>query len=166
MKYLLNVLLGMLCAGSAMAASVQTSIDVQAVVATAVSVFVNGNDVTNGSISVSLTDQGGYLKGTTPAFQFIGNAGSVKVTLTSPSSGGLISEKGDVMKLGTGFVRLDGAVVSADYPYSGLPVYASIADVPDYNTGVKVTFNSVQKTETYPLGTYTGTYILMVTPSA
>lgn len=145
--------------------TVRTSIDVMAQVASSVRVFVEGSDVTNGSISVTLKDTNGYMTGTTPPFQFIGNATTVSLTLETPSSGGLISENGDPMLLNANWLRLNGALVSADYKISGLPVYPSLQDIPDPTVGVKVNFKSAARTETYPLGTYAGTYVVVVTPS-
>jgi hypothetical protein len=151
--------------GSAHAVTVKTSIDVQAEVASSVRVFVEGTDVTNGSIAVTLTNTNGYMYGVTPPFQFIGNASSVSLTLQKPSNGGLISENGDIMKIDADWLRLNGALVSAAYPINNLPVYATIQDIPDPTVGVKVNFKSADRTETYPLGSYSGTYVIVVTPS-
>jgi len=150
---------------STQAASIKTSIDITAEVATSVRVYVDGNDVTNGSISLKLQDINGYMGGTTPAFQFVGNATSVSLTLTKPSSGGLISENNDPMLLNANWLRPDGNIVSATYAVHNIPVYATIEDIPDLNDGYKVDFKSTQRSETYPIGTYSGTYEIIVTPS-
>ena len=44
-------------------------------------------------------------------------------------------------------------------------VYPTVQDIPDPSQGVKVQFTSAKRSETYPLGTYSGTYEVIVTPS-
>lgn len=167
MKKLLlpGVLIAAIIGPANAAVTVKTSIDVQAEITTSVRVFVEGVDVTDGSIAVSLQDTNGYMAGETPPFQFIGNASTVSLTLQKPGSGGLVSENNDTMALNADWLRLSGDIVDAGYPISNLPVYATIQDVPDPTVGVKVYFKSKARTETYPLGTYSGTYVVIVTPS-
>ncbi|MDN6073315.1 MAG: hypothetical protein L0I60_10115, partial [Enterobacterales bacterium] len=61
MKYYLALSLAamslMTVSSSQAAISVRTSIDVQAEISTSVRVYVAGNDVTNGSISLKLNDK-------------------------------------------------------------------------------------------------------------
>nr|WP_315289677.1 hypothetical protein [Serratia proteamaculans] len=147
------------------AVTVKTDILVQAEISTSVRVYVDGKDVTNGTISVKLDDKAGYMIGTTPPFLFIGNASTVSLSLTEPPEKGLISENKDTMKINSAWIRENGTPVSALYPLGNRPVYPTLADVPDPQKGVKVQFTSAQRSETYPLGTYSGTYIVMVTPS-
>ncbi|AKG72450.1 hypothetical protein WN53_03060 [Serratia fonticola] len=151
---------------SAAIVPVRTDINVQAEVSTAVQIFVNGKDVTNGSINLSLVENKGYLSATTPPFLFIGNARNVSLSLLQPARKSLLSQNGDAMQLAVKWIRLDGGMVYADYDYSNIPVYPRLAEVPDPNGGVKVLFESVNRAESYPLGIYSGTYTVIVTPSA
>ncbi|EMF04258.1 hypothetical protein [Serratia marcescens] len=150
---------------SVFAVTVKTDILVQAEVSTSVRVYVDGNDVTNGTISVELKDNAGYMTGTTPPFLFIGNASTVSLSLTEPAKQELTSEKRDTMKINSSWIREDGGLVSVSFPLFNQPVYPTLADVRDPKKGVKIQFRSAQRSETYPLGTYSGTYIVMVTPS-
>lgn len=144
--------------------SVKTSIDIQADVSTSVRIYVNGNDVTNGMISLSLEDKSGSMTGTTPEFQFIGNASAVSLSLISPANRSLVSENGDEMRLNTAWVRPGGGEVSTSFPFNNLPVYPTLSDAPQ-DGGVRVRFTSSARSETYPLGSYSGTYEVVVTPS-
>lgn len=146
------------------AITVRTSIDVQADISTSVRIYVDGNDVTNGVISLKLEDKNGYMSGLTPEFLFIGNASSVSLSLNSPGVRGLVSENSDIMLINTAWVRPGGGDVSTSYPYSNIPVYPTVQDAPQ-DSGVKVRFTSSARSETYPLGTYSGTYEVIVTPS-
>ena len=58
-----------------------------------------------------------------------------------------------------------GSATFVEYNLSSIPVYPTLADVPDPNKGVQVQFKSTGRTETYPLGVYSGTYTILVTPS-
>ena len=122
---------------------VRTSIDLQAEISTSVRVYVAGNDVTNGSISLQLNDKNGYMYGVTPAFNFVG----------------------DAMQINPAWIRVNGGDVSASYPLNNQAVYPTVQDIPDPSQGVKVQFTSAKRSETYPLGTYSGTYEVIVTPS-
>lgn len=145
---------------------VKTSIDVQAEISTAVNIYVNGLDVTNKSISVNLKDEGGYMKGSTPPFQFVGNASSVSLSLQAPPANGLVGPENKVMPLLTSWFNPDTkAEVSTSYPFSNIKVYTALQDVPDPQNGVKVIFRSKERSETFPLGTYSGTYTVIVTPA-
>lgn len=163
-KVFFPVLLMLASLSASGAVSVKTSIDVQAEVSTSVRIYVDGNDVTNGMISLKLEDKSGYMTGITPDFQFIGNASAVSLSLTSPANRSLVSENGDEMLLNTAWVKPGGGDVSTSYPFNNLPVYPSLAEVPP-NSGVKVRFTSAARSETYPLGVYSGTYEVIVTPS-
>lgn len=144
--------------------TVRTSIDVKADICTSVRIYVNGNDVTNGVISLKLEDKNGYMTGATPEFHFIGNASTVSLSLNSPGVRGLVSENNDIMLINTAWVRPNGSDVSTSYPYSNIPVYPTVQDAPQ-DSGVKVRFTSAARSETFPLGTYSGTYEVIVTPS-
>lgn len=163
-KVFYPVLLMLASLSASGAVSVRTSIDIQADVSTSVRIYVEGNDVTNGMISLKLEDKNGYMTGITPEFQFIGNASAVSLSLNSPATRGLVSETGDEMRLNTAFIRPGGGDVSTSFPFNNLPVYPSLADVPP-DSGVKVRFTSAARSETYPLGVYSGTYEVIVTPS-
>ncbi|WP_439959305.1 hypothetical protein [Serratia marcescens] len=142
---------------------VKTSIDVQAEISTVVSVYVNGQDVTNKSISVTMKDDAGYMKGNTPPIQFVGNASTVSLTLQGPP--GLTGPDSKIMNLTTSWFNPDtNAEVSTSYPFSNIKVYPTLQDIPDPQKGVKVDFKSTGRSETFPLGTYSGTYTLTVTP--
>lgn len=147
------------------AVSVKTSIELLAEISTSVSIFVDSRDVTNSSFNLKLEDVAGYMTATTPAFQFIGNASSVSLSLSGPGNNELTSENNDRMRLNTTWVRVDGGESSTSFGYNNLPVYPSLSDVPDLQKGVKVRFISSQRTETYPLGSYSGTFNVIVTPS-
>ena len=163
---LLPIMLALMIVGSAQAArTIKTTIDVVAEISTSVRVYVEGNDVTNGVISLKLEDKNGYMTGVTPVFQFVGNASAVSLTLQEPSSGGLLSDNNELMELNTAWVRADGGEVSCSYPLNGQPVYPTIQDIPDPQRGVKVRFSSAKRSETYPLGSYSGSYEVIVTPS-
>lgn len=144
---------------------VKTTIEVVAEVNTSVRVYVEGRDVTNGVISLQLEDKNGYMFGVTPAFQFVGNASAVSLTLNQPSGGGLLSENNDLMEINNAWVRSDGAEVSSDYPLYNQPVYPTLQAIPDRQRGVKVRFSSAKRSEAYPLGRYSGSYEIIVTPS-
>jgi hypothetical protein len=146
------------------APAVRTSIDVQADITTSVRIYVDGNDVTNGVISLKLEDRSGYMSGTTPEFLFIGNASSVSLSLHSPGTRGLVSENNDIMLINTAWVRPGGSEVSTSYPYNNISVYPTIQDAPP-DSGVKVRFSSAARSETFPLGTYSGTYEVIVSPT-
>lgn len=167
MKYLsLSGMLLFMLFGSAQAArTVKTTIDLVAEINTSVRVYVEGQDVTNGVISLRLEDKNGYMYGVTPAFQFVGNASAVSLTLISPSNGGLLSDNHDVMEMNTVWVRKDGAEVSTDYALNNQTVYPTLQDIPDMQQGLKVRFSSARRSETYPLGRYSGSYEVIVTPS-
>lgn len=149
--------------GECGAVSVKTSIDVQAEVNTSVRIYVDGNDVTNGAFSLKLEDKEGYLTAITPVLKFIGNASSVSLSLTSPPNSSLISENGDAMRINTLWVRANGGGSTTGAPYNNLPVYASLSEAPE--TGPRVSFTSSSRSETYPLGLYSGTWEVIVTPS-
>jgi len=154
---------------SASAVSVKTSIDVEAEISTSVRVFVDGKDVTDGSIGVTLENKNGYMWGITPKFYFIGNASTVSLTLTEPSNHELISDKQDKMLINTAWIlngNDNGGGVITSAPVNNRPVFPSVGDVPPDYSGVKLRFKSSQRIETYPLGKYSGTYIMMVTPSS
>jgi hypothetical protein len=144
---------------------VRTSIDLQAEISTSVRVYVAGNDVTNGSISLQLNDKNGYMYGVTPAFNFVGNASAVSLSLKTPVANQLISENGDAMQINPAWIRVNVGDVSASYPLNNQAVYPTVQDIPDPSQGVKVQFTSAKRSETYPLGTYSGTYEVIVTPS-
>ncbi|GLR07781.1 hypothetical protein COO59_10210 [Mixta theicola] len=167
MKYLsLPAMLIFMTIASAQAArSVKTTIDIVAEINTSVRVYVEGQDVTNGVISLRLEDKNGYMSGVTPAFQFVGNASGVSLMLYAPSGGGLLSENNDLMKLNNAWIRSDGQEVSSAYPLNNQPVYPTLQDIPDMQQGVKVRFSSANRSETYPLGSYSGSYEVIVTPS-
>lgn len=145
----------------------KTSISVEAQVSTSIQVYVDGKDVTGGTVMVKLAETSGYMGGVTPPFFFIGNASSVNLSLETPPGNLLISRDNptDTMKINSGWVRVDGGEVSAAYPLSNQAVYPTLADVPDPQKGVRVKFTSSQRTETYPLGTYSGTYVITVKPN-
>ncbi|HDX4051646.1 TPA: hypothetical protein ROG05_004078 [Enterobacter soli] len=144
---------------------VKTSIDVQAEISTVVSVYVNGQDVTNKSISVTMKDESGFMKGSTPPIQFVGNASTVSLTLQEPPAHGLTGPDNKIMSLATSWFNPDtNAEVSTSYPFSNIKVYPTVQDIPDPQKGVKVIFKSTSRSETFPLGTYSGTYTLTVTP--
>lgn len=144
--------------------TVKTNIDVQADISTSVRIYVEGNDVTNGTISLALGDKSGYMTGLTPEFHFIGNASAVSLSLNPPPDQSLVSDNGDKMRLNTAWVRPGGGDVSTSYPISNLPVYPGLADIV-VGQGVRVRFTSAYRSETYPLGLYSGTYEVTVTPS-
>lgn len=145
----------------------KTTISVEAQVSTSVQVYVDGKDVTSGTVSVKLDDVNGYMSGVTPPFFFIGNASSVNLSLETPPGNLLISSDNpsDTMRVNSGWVRVDGGDVSASYPLNNQAVYPTFADIPDPSKGVKVKFTSAQRTETYPLGSYSGTYVITVKPN-
>ncbi|MFI8416067.1 hypothetical protein ACQKDS_06330 [Serratia sp. NPDC078593] len=164
-RYLPAALAALLISPILSAETVKTSIDVLAEVSTSVRVFVEGKDVTNGVISIKLEDKKGYMYGITPVFQFVGNASAVSLSLQSPASGGLVSENNDTMIINTAWIRIDGGEVSTSYPLNNQKVYPTLQDIEDPQKGVKVRFSSSQRSETYPLGRYSGTYEVIVTPS-
>ncbi|MCA6961215.1 hypothetical protein [Pectobacterium odoriferum] len=164
-RYLPTALVLMLISSTSLAETVKTSIDVEADVSTSVRVFVEGKDVTNGVITVKLENKNGFMAGYTPAFQFVGNASSVSLSMREPAAGGIISEHNDLMKLNIGWIRVDGKYVAANYPLYDQKVHKTLQDIDDPAKGVKVYFVSNSRTETYPLGTYRGTYEVIVTPS-
>lgn len=145
----------------------KTTVSVEAKVSTSVQVYVDGKDVTSGTVSVKLEDVNGYMSGETPPFFFIGNASSVNLSLETPPGNLLISREkaSDTMRINSGWVRVDGGYVTATSPLGNQAVYPTFADVPDLTKGVKVRFISAQRTETYPLGTYSGTYVITVMPN-
>lgn len=169
MKYslvLIAMTLSLLSVSSSQATiSVRTSIDLQAEISTSVRVYVAGNDVTNGSISVQLNDKDGYMYAATPAFNFVGNASAVSLSLNTPANNQLISENGDLMQINPAWIRINGGDVSASYPLNNQKVYPTVQDIPDPSQGIKVQFTSNKRSETYPLGIYSGTYEVIVTPS-
>lgn len=169
MKYYLALSLAamslMTVSSSQAAISVRTSIDVQAEISTSVRVYVAGNDVTNGSISLKLNDKNGYMHGVTPAFNFVGNASAVSLSLNTPAGNLLMGDNGDTMQINPAWIRVNGGEVSASYPLNNQVVYPTVQDIPDPAQGVKVQFTSAKRSETYPLGTYSGTYEVIVTPS-
>ncbi|ATV44415.1 hypothetical protein ACIPSR_12305 [Pectobacterium sp. CHL-2024] len=164
-RYLPTALALMLISSTSLAETVKTSIDVEADVSTSVRVFVEGKDVTNSVITLKLEDKNGFMESATPAFQFVGNASSVSLSLREPAAGGIISEHNDIMKLNTAWIRVDGTHVAANYPLNNQEVYKTLQDISDPAKGVRVHFVSSSRTETYPLGTYRGTYEVIVTPS-
>lgn len=147
------------------ATSVKTSIDVQAEISTSVRIYVDGRDVTNGAISLVLENQGGYMTARTPAFHFIGNANSVGLRFNALNDNDLISENNDRMKINTTWITPDGAESATSFPVYNQQVYPNFSDVPDPQRGVRVNFVSAQRSETYPLGRYSGTLEVLVTPS-
>lgn len=169
MKYYLALSLAamslMTVSSSQAAISVRTSIDVQAEISTSVRVYVAGNDVTNGSISLKLNDKNGYMYGVTPAFNFVGNASAVSLSLNTPAGNLLMGDNGDTMQINPAWIRVNGGEVSASYPLNNQVVYPTVQDIPDPSQGVKVQFTSAKRSETYSLGTYSGTYEVIVTPS-
>ncbi|AML55775.1 Uncharacterised protein [Serratia rubidaea] len=164
-QYLPVILAVMLISPPLAAETVKTSIDVQAEISTSVRVYVEGKDVTNNAIALKLQDKAGYMYGVTPVFQFVGNASGVSLSLQAPASGGLVSENNDIMKINTAWIRVDGGEVSTSYPLNNQKVYPTLQDIDDPQKGVKVRFSSAQRSETYPLGSYSGTYEVIVTPS-
>ncbi|QCT20902.1 hypothetical protein FEM41_15240 [Jejubacter calystegiae] len=160
-------LAALLCVSSSAwcAVTVKTNIDVEAKVETSVRVYVGNKDVTNGSIMLQLSEVGGYMEGTTPAFIFIGNASSVKLSLEPPANKSLLSENGDLMKLNTLWQRTDGGTAVTNFDLNNQKVYPDIGQVDDLNYGPKISFKSEKTVESYPLGTYKGTYILKVSPA-
>ncbi|GKW04279.1 hypothetical protein ACS91J_01740 [Pectobacterium carotovorum] len=164
-RYLPTALVLMLISATPLAETVKTSIDVEADVSTSVRVFVEGKDVTNSVITLKLADKNGFMESATPVFQFVGNASSVSLSLREPAAGGIISEHNDIMKLNTAWIRVDGTHVAANYPLNNQKVYKTLQDIDDPSKGVRVHFASSSRTETYPLGTYRGTYEVIVTPS-
>lgn len=153
---------------SVFAIPVTTTINVEAEITTSVRVFVEGKDVTNGNLSVKIENKNSYMWGITPKFNFIGNASAVSLRVTPPANNRLISDKGDEMLIATAWIRdgnVNGIGVSTSSPVNNLPVYAKLADIPADDKGVQIRFVSSQRSETYPLGKYSGTYVLTVTPS-
>ncbi|NIH92228.1 hypothetical protein FHW31_003703 [Enterobacter asburiae] len=153
---------------TAFAVPVTTTIDVEAEISTSVRIYVDGKDVTNGNISVKLANLAGYMWGITPKFLFIGNASDVSLNLTEPPENSLVSGENKMM-INTSWI-LDGdddsigSTTSA--PVNNVPVYPTLANVPASEKGVKLRFISARRAETYPLGKYSGTYTVMVTPSS
>lgn len=145
--------------------TVKTSIDVQAEISTSVRVYVDGRDVTNGAISLVLENQGGYMTARTPAFHFIGNASSVSLRFNALNDSNLISENNDLMRMNTTWITPDGAESATSFSVYDQKVYPSFSDVPDPQRGLRVRFVSAQRSETYPLGRYSGTFEVLVTPS-
>ena len=145
--------------------TVKTSIDVQAEISTSVRVYVDGRDVTNGAISLVLENQGGYMTARTPAFHFIGNASSVSLRFNALNDSNLISENNDLMRMNTTWITPDGAESATSFSVYDQKVYPSFSDVPDPQRGLRVRFVSAQRSETYPLGRYNGTFEVLVTPS-
>lgn len=145
--------------------TVKTSIDVQAEISTSVRVYVGGRDVTNGAISLVLENQGGYMTARTPAFHFIGNASSVSLRFNALNDSNLISENNDLMRMNTTWITPDGAESATSFSVYDQKVYPSFSDVPDPQRGLRVRFVSAQRSETYPLGRYSGTFEVLVTPS-
>ena len=163
-KRIFPVLLMLASLSASGAVSVKTSIDIQAEISTSVRIYVEGKDVTNGTLSLKLEEKNGYMTAVTPEFHFIGNASAVSLSFTSPANNSLKSENGDEMLINTAWVKPKGGDVSTSFPFNNLPVYASLPEVlPD--TSVKVRFTSAARSETYPLGVYSGTYEVIVTPS-
>ncbi|QKJ88642.1 hypothetical protein PMPD1_3728 [Paramixta manurensis] len=155
-------------ATAALAVPVTTTIDVEAEISTSVRVYVDGKDVTNGNVSVKLDNQGGYMRGITPKFVFIGNASVVSLRLTPPPNKALVSGE-NTMPINTAWIldgNDNGIGVTTGSPVNNRPVYPTLADVPPNDVGVKLRFVSAQRAETYPLGKYSGTYTVMVTPSS
>lgn len=147
------------------ATTVKTSIDVQAEISTSVRVYVDGRDVTNGAISLVLENQGGYMTARTPAFHFIGNATSVSLRFNAMNDSNLISENNDLMRMNTTWITPDGAESATSFSVYNQQVYPTFSDVPDPQRGLRVRFVSAQRSETYPLGRYSGTFEVLVTPS-
>lgn len=160
------MLFATLLSGLALAVPVRTSINVEADIDTGVRIFVNGNDVTNKEITVKLKNNNGYMGATSPPFQFIGNAKSVDLTLQTPANNQLISENGDTMKMLVYWVMPEtGQPVDAFYRASNQKVFATLADVPNPQYGMRVLFRSSDRSENYDIGKYSGVYVLVVTPS-
>ena len=101
----------------------------------------------------------------TPAFHFIGNANSVGLRFNALNDSDLISENNDRMKINTTWITPDGAESATSFPVYNQQVYPNFSDVPDPQRGVRVNFVSAQRSETYPLGRYSGTFEVLVTPS-
>lgn len=150
---------------STVARTIKTSIEVLAEINTSVRVYVNGEEKTNKGIQISLTNQQGYMAGTTPEFRFVGNASSVTLKLEEPVEKGLVSENGDTMLLGIYWVSPDGYKTLGNYPLYEQKVFPTLEDISDAERGIKVYFKSTQRSESYPLGSYSGTYKLIVTPA-
>ncbi|WP_312629348.1 hypothetical protein [Scandinavium sp.] len=158
----------LLSATTASALPVTTTIDVEAEISTSVRVYVDGKDVTNGNISIKLDNQAGYMRAITPKFLFIGNASAVSLRLTEPPGKSLMSGE-DKMVINTAWIldgNDNGTGSTTSSPVNNRPVYPTLADVPANEPGVKLRFVSAQRAETYPLGKYSGTYTVMVTPSS
>ncbi|QHM77206.1 hypothetical protein C7M52_03202 [Mixta theicola] len=144
----------------------RVNIEVNAEISTGVRIFAEGKDVTNSSIPpITLKDKNGYMEGITPVLHFIGNASSVSISLQEPTGQNLISENNDEMRIKSSWVRADGGEVITAYPLRNQPVYPTLQDVPDQLKGVRIRFISAARSETYPLGLYSGTYVVTVTPS-
>ncbi|MTH45589.1 hypothetical protein [Intestinirhabdus alba] len=159
-----SLLIATFCSQAHAAVSVTTSIDVQAEISTVVSVYINGHDVTNKSIGVTMQEASGYMQGSTPPIHFIGNASSVDLSLSEPPAKGLTGPDNTVMALNTSWYNpKTGGEVSTSYPFSDV-VYPTLQDVPDMQKGVKLNFKSAARSETFPLGTYSGTYTITVRP--
>lgn len=147
------------------AVTVKTSIDVLAEISTAVRIYVNGRDFTGKAFNVKLEDKGGFMHSVTPPIHFIGNASSVSLSLNAPANSELISQNNDRMQLNTRWVRVDGGEVTTAFSLNNQQVYPNLSDVPDQQKGVRVSFTSMQRSENYPLGSYSGTFEVIVSPS-
>ncbi|WP_159565991.1 hypothetical protein [Budvicia diplopodorum] len=148
------------------AVTVRTSIDVTAEIASSIRVIYDLNaDVTEGNVQVRLEDRNGFLRGMTKSFHFVGNANKVELRLEGPTG---LKKNGDpnnfIMPIGTMWYRSPTTPMGDAASRAEVNVYATVGDIPSTDRGVYIYFISAQRTETYPLGTYSGTYVLAVTP--
>ncbi|RWR03290.1 hypothetical protein ED28_03060 [[Pantoea] beijingensis] len=163
-KNILALTLCLLTTSGYAAVPVKTDINVEAEVSTSVRIYVEGKDVTDGSFGVKLEDKNGYMSAITPPFYFIGNASTVSIKLSGPKA--LTSTEGNLMNVSTLYVdKSSNSGVSTAFPYNNIAVFSSLATVPSSYNGPMISFKSTDKTEVIPLGKYSGTYTLTVTPS-
>ncbi|AKJ41133.1 hypothetical protein [Pragia fontium] len=170
-KVLIGLMLSLFAAQQLYAAAVpvRTSIEVTAEIASSIQVIYDRNlDVTEGNVQVKLEDTGGYMMGMTKSFHFIGNASKVRLHLVAPTGGGL-AKVGDpdnfVMGIGTLWYTSptqSGGDTGFDRDAT---VYPTLSDIPSDTSGTYIRFRSFQQTVNYPLGSYSGTYTLVVTPT-
>lgn len=149
--------------------TVRTSIEVTAEIATSVRVVYDRNsDVTEGAVQLKLEDKDGYMQGMTKAFHFIGNASKVSLELISPAGNGLTKtdDPAVIMPLGAYWRFSQNGGDSSTGFGAEATVYPTISDIPSDVSGVYIRFISARKTETYALGTYSGTYVLNVKPKS
>ncbi|GKX53861.1 hypothetical protein [Budvicia aquatica] len=148
--------------------SVRTSIDVTAEIASSVRVIYDHNaDVTEGNVQVKLEDKNSYMVGMTKSFHFIGNANMVNLKLEGPTG---LKKVGDpnnfIMPIGSTWYSSPTKPMSSTGFNAEAKVYATVTEIPATDEGIYIRFISAQRTETYPLGNYSGTYTLTVTPKS